>query len=906
MTIRLLPAALTGTGKLLTADCQASTPARRGSRVAGASSVRLTPLFILCLVMFGCAGGGSIPAPAPVAPEVVEQQRREEFAERQEFRNQYGLAQIKAHYAYARGATGAGVALGVIDTGVDPAHPSFQGKLEVIEVDDYQPDFSACDRPAADGSCQSDLGHGTYVAGIMAGGRRADPGAANGAQATIPAAATTQPDNSGRTFLGGEAAVHGVAFDATVISMAPDIELDADLIPTPPENATPEELEQFIEQLEEYFDQREAEIERQIASAFDTLNPRVTAVNASLGLPGSIEDFTAEELRVRFPNVIRAVAQADVPAAERSIYVWAAGNARGEIQPDGSTDSAASVEIVAGLPVRLPELRGHSLAVVATDRDGNIADFSNRCGIAQDFCLAAPGIEVTGPVPAFYCPAGTTECFAVVEDAGTSAAAPFVTGGIALLAQHYRNQLGNDELVARLLNTADKTGAYADADTYGQGLLDLDAATRPLGQTRLLIGESLFGAAALTSDSMLRQGAAFGDALARGLAAKEVASFDEAAAPFFHALDDYLYPDVAASVGLEERLYTLGNERRSARWQHHDVTAQIRLTRARNHHTDHADLATQVWRHNNHTAASIPLRVASLSTSWNWADGQFFLGYRDAPNRWLEAAADATAYGRRVWLNPGAFSDPAAFTNPYLGLARNGASLGYARPAGRGAWRVTAWRGSAQYGEQQDPDAARATGVLAEYRRYLPSSSGVSLQLGWLTEAERVLGQRARGAFGAFEGATAFLGLSTVHRLNDVWTLLGSAHLGLSQAAARDQGMLRDPSTLWTSAFSLGLSGDGISGARDRLALRLSQPLRVEAGHAHLRWVSGRTPQRRLRVEQARLELTPSGRQLDLELTYSRPWGGGRAYLATVASRDVGHVRGAHDVALLMRYRAEF
>ncbi len=80
----------------------------------------------------------------------------------------------------------------------------------------------------------------------------------------------------------------------------------------------------------------------------------------------------------------------------------------------------------------------------------------------------------------------------------------------------------------------------------------------------------------------------------------------------------------------------------------------------------------------------------------------------------------------------------------------------------------------------------------------------------------------------------------------------------------------------------------------------------MEAGHAQLRWVSGRTPQRQLHIEQARLGLTPSGRQLDLELTYSRPWAGGRAYFATVVARDTGHVRGEHDVALLMRYQAEF
>ena len=236
------------------------------------------------------------------------------------------------------------------------------------------------------------------------------------------------------------------------------------------------------------------------------------------------------------------MAQADTAAGERTIYVWAAGNAHGEIGPDGSPVSASSVEPLPGLPVRIPELRGHSLAVVATNPQGTIADFSNRCGIAREFCLAAPGVDITGPAPAFHCDAGASQCFITVEEAGTSSAAPFVTGGIGLLAQHFLGQLGNDEIVERILATADRTGVYADAAVYGQGFLDLDAATRPVGERRMLTGVSLLGASSPEAQSALYLGPAFGDSLARGLASAQVASFDELDAPFFRRLGDYLRP----------------------------------------------------------------------------------------------------------------------------------------------------------------------------------------------------------------------------------------------------------------------------------------------------------------------------------------------------------------------------
>jgi subtilase-type serine protease len=39
----------------------------------------------------------------------------------------------------------------------------------------------------------------------------------------------------------------------------------------------------------------------------------------------------------------------------------------------------------------IPEIQGHSIAVVSVDETGQISDFSNRCGVAQDYCIAAPG-----------------------------------------------------------------------------------------------------------------------------------------------------------------------------------------------------------------------------------------------------------------------------------------------------------------------------------------------------------------------------------------------------------------------------------------------------------------------------------------------------------------------------------
>ncbi len=828
---------------------------------------------VLALALSGCTGTNDL-AVGEMKTEFIrppisgpEETLRQAYAMHPEFRNQYGLGQIGADYAYARGATGAGVTLGIVDSGIDPAHPKFEGKLETHNLAGYHPDFSACPEPSPDGSCFHNLGHGTFVGGIMAAGRRAKP--------------------DGVPIL--DDATHGVAFDARVISVGfPS--LDQIIEDTPPED-----LSMMVHSLE-------ARLEQQFAEAFTHLNGRATAVNASFGLPGNIEAFTAEELRQRFPHVIDAIAQANTPAGERTIYVWAAGNSRGEVHADDSIESGSSVEIVAGLPARLPELRGHSLAVVATNPEGKIAAFSNQCGIAGDFCLAAPGMDVIGPLPTFYCPVGTKECYQTIEIAGTSAAAPFVTGGIGLLAQYYRGQLGNDEIVQRLLATANRQGEYANSDVYGQGFLDLEAATRPVGETRLLTGDSLSGPSALAHHSTFRPGTAFGDALTRGWSRIEVASFDALDAPFFHPMGDFLPADTRQGrLRLEDRLRALGQSPLGMGWHIGRMTIRLQIDagpESRNI-TAPFDPDSPGGRMPDTPDWLITGVPGSLSLEQDMGVGALWFGYRDHPGkRFGPYVGDVLDHGNPS-IRPDVFTDRNAFANPWAGFAQNGISLGLSQTAGPGTIRMAAFHSTGHDNDPTDPSEGETQGFLAEYRFDKPNGTGYAIQGGRLTESGGVAGSRSSRAFGEPVSETHVVGLSIHRPLGISWRLLASAHAGLSESGMRHDGMIQSLSTLWSSAFSLGVIGN-------RMGIRLSQPLRVESGHAGLRWISGRTADGQVEVGQTTVALEPSGRQLDLEMVYSLPWAGGETHLASVISRNAGHTQGEREAMLLVRYRRTF
>lgn len=77
------------------------------------------------------------------------------------FARQWGLDQVNAPEAWARGASGGGAVIAIVDTGVDLAHPDLAAQL-VAGID-----IAAGKRDCPPGP-QDENGHGTHVAGIAA------------------------------------------------------------------------------------------------------------------------------------------------------------------------------------------------------------------------------------------------------------------------------------------------------------------------------------------------------------------------------------------------------------------------------------------------------------------------------------------------------------------------------------------------------------------------------------------------------------------------------------------------------------------------------------------------------------------------------------------------------------------
>ena len=420
------------------------------------------------------------------------------------FQNQWGLTHINADEAYGNlsvlmgpdAEPGAGVTIGVLDTGVDLEHPAIAGNSNRKVIEIFTP--GAVDETLADEGLFS---HGTAVASVAAGAR-------------------TDADTGH----------HGVAWGADLAVFSLTLG-SGDGVYRP----VPVEVLAIV-------DAQDAARYGQVFSWRDG-DRKVDILNLSLGYPGLIDRYSEEDLRDNYSNAIAAFAQAD--AEEKVILVWAAGNSHGdecdpsvvESCPRGALN-AVSVGLTAGLPARIEELRGHSIAVVALNPvDGRIASFSNRCGIAADFCIAAPGEQVRSAYFGNVAPSLASRDYANLG--GTSFAAPMVSGGLALMKQLFRDQLSNTDLVARLFETADRSGFYADSAVYGRGSMDLGAATSPVGVLEVPAGASVGENGFRLPSTGLSSGTALGDGLRRSLASREVMAVDRLGAPFWYRLEDF-------------------------------------------------------------------------------------------------------------------------------------------------------------------------------------------------------------------------------------------------------------------------------------------------------------------------------------------------------------------------------
>lgn len=724
--------------------------------------------------------------------------------ETEEYRGMNGLEMINASSAYARGATGDGVRIGVIDSGVYEEHEEFArgtGDKVTYSGSDYSDE-----RPRTDEA----LGHGTIVAGVIAANR--------------------DNNNFGSGFK-----MHGVAFDASI---------DAYEIPLGSGGGPydPLEIGDVNFSTDNYF-----------ASRFTTMANRNQIVNMSFGFSGVITAYTAVEIESAFSTSIDALRQSNKSRGNRSIFVVAAGNAWNDQDEFGNIVDASSPELLPGLPYLFPELKDHMLAVAAVDSSGEISFFSNRCGAAADFCLAAPGGGdanndgefdsdeiIWGPSPPPEDGEPDSDYYA--GTLGTSFAAPLVSGSLALLKQMFPS-VGNHELVNRLLTTANKEGIYSDSSIYGQGLLDLDRATRPVGATAIATGTSLDGDLVSLGESSINTfGGALGSSLQTQLADHTLVVFDQQGFPFLQSADRLVSsaPLLSPTSNLSHSSGQLDNG------------SKVRLGKS--------------YQSASYANPADPIQPDYFALQSRDGRGiERFAGLNANPGWFFGLYADS-------FVSPATTDNDSSFAAPWLRFARNGWSSGGALALGDGKLRMGVFEGSASWNRFQPVSEHRGNGAMLEY--LLPTRQfSLSIQSGFVNESDTFLGSEFGSALGQLDKSeTFFAGINGQLQIRKNWQGLFALYSGTTDSGL-NSGLLELDNAIASSAWSLGLSGHSIWQRNDRFTVYLAQPLRIEQGQASLQLASGRTVDRQVIYQTVAIDLQPEGREQQLEMNYQFAWG---------------------------------
>ncbi len=532
-----------------------------------------------------------------------------------------------------------------------------------------------------------------------------------------------------------------------------------------------------------------------------------------------------------------------------TVVVFSGGN-----NVTGDPSKGLQPGIWAALPLVYPELQGQWLAAVSVGSDGLITTSSHRCGDARAWCLAAPGSQIVSTwLNGQYATAS-----------GTSMAAPHVSGAIALLAELFPT-LTAPQLVNRVLVSANKTGVYADAAVYGQGLLNLQAASQPIGT----VSAQSASVTVLPAVSGYEPGP-IGDSLGEALSGRRIVLKDSLDAPF-------AYP---AQVLLGSRMARRGAGAYALAGLQAEAATHSREWGAGN---------SMEWR----PAVSRYGQPMGGAARWRQTldSGRLSVGVGGTPGWSMGLGAAVPA------LQATGASD--RWGNPLLATQASAFSVGWqGRMGGTGTpgWLVS------HDGASRDPDSpwldpGHSTAVLGEWRWRLAGGRGsVGLQAGLMDEQGRTLGA-SWGSGRDVGAASRMAGVDAHWMLSPRVDLLARAHW----AETRIRGAAL-PGDARTQAVAHAL-GVAVRPARGwDMAITAQAPLQVQEVRGTW-WLPTQVgADNQLLWEPVALGsggASPRPLRLDATLGWVRPDGRVRVQAAAVVETDPRHAPGQTDRSIL-------
>lgn len=485
-----------------------------------------------------------------------------------------------------------------------------------------------------------------------------------------------------------------------------------------------------------------------------------------------------------------------------------------------------------------------NLVIIAGALDANntaLASFSNQAGNGAAHYLGALGVRVSA-----IDQRGTTFLWS-----GTSFSAPIVSGAVALLAQAFPNLTGA-QIVDLLFRSATDLGATGVDSTFGNGAIDIAKAFQPQG------GLSLPGTMAPLPTLAGTTTAPMGDAGQTGLSTIVLDGYGRAytttslSSGVIHAP---LQPKLAPALGIGSRSLSIAGRATSIALS---VAGDVGHSSV-----DRLLLSASEERRARAIAGSIATRLGPTTA--------FALGISRSG---LALANQLGGRGGDAFLVGASALDSFGFeTRAKSGLALRQQVAGISLTASAETGAAQLWE-NRDYGELRRGYREHGYSVLSLGAARQFGTLGLSARATHLIENETVLGARFDALFGTAGARTWFADTALNWTPDRRWSFALAWRQGWTRLAPG--GVRQKSDHLQTTAWSLDASRAALFGSNDRLSLRIAEPLRVTRGGLNLNLpTSYDYATREAGFTASRLNLTPAGRERDVEAVYSRPlWGG--------------------------------
>ncbi len=559
-------------------------------------------------------------------------------------------------------------------------------------------------------------------------------------------------------------------------------------------------------------------------------------------------------------------------------------------------------------------LAGYVLAVGAVDGNSIIANFSNHCTDAKDYCLVAPGVNIAA---AYAYPSISASNY-YLRYSGTSMAAPHVAGAAAVLRGAWPF-LTAPQVANILLSTATDLGALGVDDVYGHGLLNLYAAVQAQGSNSYAYGTSVSQTSYDVRQSSFATDPIFGDAFTHNVAPalQNAIFFDDHGRDYKAFLDKKITAKGNASIVSNLNGILLNNYK----------TNSLPLSFASNKAEGiSSQLKFQVRSYVNDMAAKFSNLDRSLSDKALTASNGFSFAQNINHNNRVSFAFNIDELSNshaNKFNNAGFLSVNSIASNPYqsfVGSAsqnlqvasssqKNFNQLFFEHKLFEEKLKLNfSYQASYQSASIAVGKGVRQNQIMDVNLAYNPDEkTNLMLSFGNLNEFNNnFLNSQALGAFETGGDAkTSYTKIAMSRELLKNISAIASYSEGITKADGNNLGVFRDYQNIRSRSMSFGFAVEKILGGR--ISILYSEPLRVYSGKAAIDVPIARDDAGNVARYRADVSLKPQGKQQNFEMVYGRDLGqNSQLNFNFMISKDVGNVRGNNARLGMMIYKIRF